>query len=666
MNIIYKLNELDFSPGIRAEYINENFVLIKRWIDAERLRVGGWGIVEGFELSKNLEQFAVTVSKGIIINEYGEELRVDENTFKIGPPSYRELTEEFTVDANGVVELSFCPYSNDEKHTITYDGVKYKYLSELEFSVYDKDKGMNLSKNHIRNISQNILIVNKDFAGDKLLIKYFYANDRIDGVLLKKDGSEYIYEMGIISTSPSQHVIKDYMDNGYYLIGFCYWDVGDTVDVRFIETGRSYRPVYVDKNNLLYLNGSLYTGNKFIYFAEPEFPEENTLWYDVENEILYIWRPDPDKEGAYAWKAVNDLSRFHREVSLFLPEDNPEDMQTFTFEDRPELRFVPGKHQLRIIIDQIEIMEDQFEELYDASIIDLNNMTGYGFRLIEPLDEPRVVEVHVDHSLNTAGHTEDLFEKIACFIYEDNISEENKLENNFYSLKADYSYGDYQLEIWRNGVKLNRGIDFWEAVVRDNGPTQAGEHGQLTNVVYIGNKNANDKITYKITRHMATYDNFKKYVEGWNERFDNVEADNSELSRKLDLMDTGVSLRLNSLEKKASTAENDISNLKKDYISKTEKIVAEDLSDVLKAKIFAGAEYFSTNIEEVFTLENTKTSDYLSISYIKDDSSLILRRNIDYTVTQQSNDVQVVITNDTVLDNAGWGELYIELIRFGI
>ena len=50
---IYELNTLDFSLGIRAGEINDNFDLLRYWIEAERLRVGGWGIVEGFELSKD-------------------------------------------------------------------------------------------------------------------------------------------------------------------------------------------------------------------------------------------------------------------------------------------------------------------------------------------------------------------------------------------------------------------------------------------------------------------------------------------------------------------------------------------------------------------------------------------------------------------------------------
>ena len=70
-NRITKLNELDFSPGIRASDINENFELLKRWIEEERLRVSGWGIVEGFEFSKNLDNFTVSVGEGILINKNG-------------------------------------------------------------------------------------------------------------------------------------------------------------------------------------------------------------------------------------------------------------------------------------------------------------------------------------------------------------------------------------------------------------------------------------------------------------------------------------------------------------------------------------------------------------------------------------------------------------------
>ena len=83
MENITKLNILDFSPGIKATPINENFQLIKRWIEQERLRVSGYGIVEGFKMSDGLaeEEFTITVGDGVLINAKGEELVVPGETF---------------------------------------------------------------------------------------------------------------------------------------------------------------------------------------------------------------------------------------------------------------------------------------------------------------------------------------------------------------------------------------------------------------------------------------------------------------------------------------------------------------------------------------------------------------------------------------------------------
>ena len=78
---IAKLNTLDFSPGIRASEINENFDLLRRWIEEERLRVSGWGLVEGFSLSKDLDKYAITVGSGIVIDKKGAQLEIAGKTF---------------------------------------------------------------------------------------------------------------------------------------------------------------------------------------------------------------------------------------------------------------------------------------------------------------------------------------------------------------------------------------------------------------------------------------------------------------------------------------------------------------------------------------------------------------------------------------------------------
>jgi hypothetical protein len=90
-----------------------------------------------------------------------------------------------------------------------------------------------------------------------------------------------------------------------------------------------YRPVFVDKHNILYLNGKPYKEKTVIYFVEPSPPQENDLWYCLEDEILYIWRPD--ENGEYSWQPVNDLARGIMATHLFPEEENPDDLQTFDF-----------------------------------------------------------------------------------------------------------------------------------------------------------------------------------------------------------------------------------------------------------------------------------------------------------------------------------------------
>ena len=46
------LQKIDFTKGVKAKPINENFDLIQNWIDTERLHSSGWGIVSGFEFKR--------------------------------------------------------------------------------------------------------------------------------------------------------------------------------------------------------------------------------------------------------------------------------------------------------------------------------------------------------------------------------------------------------------------------------------------------------------------------------------------------------------------------------------------------------------------------------------------------------------------------------------
>ena len=89
------LIKLNFAPGIKAKDINHNFDVVHEWLNRERRRVGGAGIVDGFDLSANLDTFTITVGSGTIVNDAGEEIVIPEKTFLVGPPEYVSRREKF-------------------------------------------------------------------------------------------------------------------------------------------------------------------------------------------------------------------------------------------------------------------------------------------------------------------------------------------------------------------------------------------------------------------------------------------------------------------------------------------------------------------------------------------------------------------------------------------
>ena len=186
---------------------------------------------------------------------------------------------------------------------------------------------------------------------------------------------------------------------------------------------------------------------------------------------------------------------------------------------------MPKRNQLTIIIDQIVLMQDQFEELYDENAGTFE-ASGYGFRLIEPLDEPRVVEVRVEHSANTQSYTQDLFSKVAAFISDGQLQIQS-LNSKYHYLPEEYETGKCELELWLNGKRLLCGEDFFEARLNADGTKELvaqGDISSLSSLVYIDIPlSADDVVCFKITRFMSTYSNFNASLEPIKSRITEVD-----------------------------------------------------------------------------------------------------------------------------------------------
>jgi hypothetical protein len=593
------LLNLDFRPGIRDEDINYNFDLIKDWIDRERLRVGGWGIVEGFEFTKDLPNFAVNISKGTLINEQGEEVIVDPYREIVGPPVYQKYQETVTVASDGTITLKFPVYSEQLHADVYY--IPPEHISapvDAEFSITTEEN----TKLQFLNIYKNHIIVNTEHAGKTVTVDYLYANDRIDAVFLKKDGSDYLYQKGIISTNPSSPDLSKYTSE-YYLIGFCLWHVDTTVDVEFITYGRSFRKVFVDRNNILWLNGKKYIESKFIYFIEPESPEENDLWLDDKTNILYVWKK---KNGIYGWQAVNDQSDVPiRSTYLFSIENNPEDMQTFLFPtENTDLIFIPGMRSLDICIDNTPLMIDQFSEVVEKGLHDYEDR-GIGFKLIEPLDEKTPVQVTVTHAVRSMPEQE-TFQRMAIFT-EENFQPYNENTGKVFFTELPYEAGEQQLEVWLDGKRLTRNIDFKETIETGLDVTDTDKGKMTTSFRLLCPLTSGQRVTHKVTRHMWSYENLQKVVDTIEKNTDTALTNSIATQKELTTLSDNVSKNISEINTKiSSTVMPDLTI----YQKKTDVITKSQLTEI-KKNLFTNTFYLLTAANSVTTLSNISDTDYI-------------------------------------------------------
>ena len=325
----------------------------------ERLRVGGWGIVEGFNLSFDQENLSVTVSKGTIINKNGEEVIVDQRTFATGDLSYDTIEHTYIVDNNGRIVLDDNVYDFYNKQYLIYNPPDI--TTDFDDSILRLRDIDGFPVTVIRLLG-NILWVNNSFAGSQVTVTQTVAYNRVDTILLHLDGT-YEYLWSIDSPSPSHVDLADYDTS--LCVAVLFWQITDEgITCDFFTNHRSYRTVYVNSANELYINGEKYQKQKFIYFIEPPLRDrqEHDLWYNVKDNTLYIWR---QIDGEWGWTIVNDHSEIViQERKLWTPTDNPEDLQTFLFDpEELNLKYVPNTNSLTVFVDNAVLMHDQYDEV---------------------------------------------------------------------------------------------------------------------------------------------------------------------------------------------------------------------------------------------------------------------------------------------------------------
>lgn len=341
--------------------------------------------------------------------------------------------------------------------------------------------------------------------------------------------------------------------------------------------------VYVQNINESTLDNIIWyklSDDELIYYTDLEESK-----YDVEESFEFTIVPSLMKgqkikytinkyDGSFYWVAMNDTSYMpvleykmwcpnNDETKLlhYLPgieldkldEDRENhDLQYFLFKKSElHLRFTPFKNELDIMIDQIPLHRDQFNEITTRDIInspELLNIAktyygytleelellesnylelGLGFKLKNKLDRPAFIEVNITHRINDSM-LKNKFQRNAAFVKTETIIyNSSDYENNILvSTKVPFQYDEEQLEVFISGKRLKK--EMVTEISIDNAKGEFCKSFSLDkNKLYLKD---GDEITYKITTNVYSYDHVVSAIE----------EENKNLYEKLTLMENKI------------------------------------------------------------------------------------------------------------------------------
>lgn len=657
-----KLKAINFSTGIHAKDIQNNFDVLEERELRDRLRTSGLGIVEGFKLSLE-EGDNVKVGEGFFINQEGREIIVLEKSLHIDPPQAvrRTMTasgEALLVNIDGEITLPERPYSESRQAHFDTNSYQESFAAKENELIIRNAKNQNEKIQAVRIDGRTITLDAESRRGQEVFVEYSHASGRVDFILLSRDGKVTI-EKGTDSEAPSHLSIPQYEAAGFMILGLVESKISGLRTITLHEDYRTYTKVYVDEKNTLHLNGKAYEEAKMINFEEPVVPKIDDIWFDKESNILMIWK---DEGGEYGWSAITGSTNIPvRQIKIFPPEDFPKDKRTFLFtEEDLALRFIPGHNQIEIIIDNSPLMSDQFEEVIDQEAGEFIN-AGIGFKLKEELDKATYVEIRVHHSVQ-ARALRRTFQRTAIFAHEGfAIHSITNIMKEFVT-DSPYVMGEHQLQVYVNGSRMQEGLDF-EEIPASGVLTSAANKGRSSKTFKVRTDlNPGDRVSYRVEKNIYSYDNLDGWVDKIELKADQALTDVLKLNQDLATTENNIGLDINAINNNILALTELIGDMS-GYYKKTDKISRSSLPNesVLgtKRSIISKTEI----AKSLVTVENTNMNDYVSVFYASHNTQKILIKDVDYVLQEKDLDLLIILESDYVDEAA---TLYISGIRFGI
>ena len=420
-------------------------------------------------------------------------------------------------------------------------------------------------------------------------------------------------------------------------------------------------------------------------------------------------------DGLMDWVTINDTSYVDLEERyLWTPEmmENEEvsfehDKQHFFFHatNNKNCLFTPDKNCLEILIDQVPLHNDQFEEITMADAIASEDATmikeklckyygypeefsmediheeyeniGIGFKLGAPLDKNSYVEARVKQRVNTNPIAK-RFQRTATFVAEGSEEyNQYKTEDNgnrmynppIFQTSAQYRYDENQLEVFLNGRRLEKNIE-WKEIAKKEKSLKAVPCNSFELLPPSGIKNG-DRVSYRLTTTIYSYDHVEMLLSNFNKKIEDCETIVKQTKDDIDKTKKVVEEKIETVEGQIETVQQITNNLEATYVKKTDVIAKEKIDAKVLAGCMANSFYHLITVteERTYSLSNMCTDKDFTLLFNLNDNNgnKILKRgtneNDEYSITRQGGDTILTLLSPSIQSGH---KLFLTGIKFGI
>lgn len=468
--------------------------------------------------------------------------------------------------------------------------------------------------------------------------------------------------------------------------------------LQIFDTNVKYK---YNKNQLLiYLNGKELKNN-IDYVEAPDLTdlqkEDSSLWTKQFKLLVKLQKGDvitykiTRYDGYAEWVGANNKSFINvKEKYIWTPKyisylvfSCENDLQHFFFDSKMNrnMLFTPKKNCLDIMINQVPLHSDQFDELtindaligkdstfirkqlvnyynykndFDASkLAEEYENIGIGFKLGAQLEKKNCyIEATVTHRVNSNPIAK-RFQRTATFVAEDSViynkyiqtKDGSEYQEPIFTCSSPYRYKENQLEVFLNGKRLDSKIDFIELATEEN-----DKGCNLFKFKILTEIKDKDRISYKITSTVYSYDHVEKLLSGVENKISNIHTLVQDFNNSFKEINEKVNKYTSEINNHIELLENIETNIDSKFIHSDTKINKDNLNEELFKGIAKNC------INEILTINKEKEqinvtnicsqNDFVVIINIS--SNKILCRNLDYSIEKSNEEIYLKFLTSSV------------------